>query len=275
LLAIFGTLTHIAEQIIDVKKQKLLPTQTDLNPNYKFVNNLFVRKIEENTCLQKECERHNALWNNDLDMLFVRKVYYELTNAPVFASYMRHDGQSFEEDKAFILEMVEKFLLQNEMICSYFGEKKLHWLHDYNDTILLVYNVLKTFTPNQRPEKPLPPLFKTDADGFSDDRQFMLDLFRKTIEHDEEYTQIVSQKLLNWEMDRVACMDFILLKMAICELCEFPSIPPRVTLNEYIEISKYYSTPKSKYFINGMLDGILADLKAENKINKRGRGLMG
>jgi N utilization substance protein B len=275
LLAVFGELTHTAEQIIEIKKQKLLPTETDLQPNYKFVDNLFVKKIEENTCLRKAWRKYNIGWNSDLDMLFIRNLYDKLTHTPLFANYMQSHEQSFDEDKTFITEIVEKFLLENEDICNFLGEKNLHWLHDYNDAVILVYNTLKTFTKNQNPEKALPTLFKTDEDGESEDKQFMLDLFRKTIAHDEEYAQFVQKKLLNWEMDRVACIDFILLKMAICEFCEFPSIPLRVTLNEYIEISKYYSTHKSKSFINGMLDSILDDLKNENKINKQGRGLMG
>ena len=275
MLAIFGALTCVAEQIIDVKRQKLLPTETDLQPNYKFVNNLFVKKIEENIFLQKAWQKYGNNWCNDVDMLFIRKVYDELTLTPIFVEYMQQHKQSFEEDKAFIIDVVEKFLLENEIICNYFGEINLHWLHDYNDVIILVYNTLKTFTKNQKPDTAIPPLFKTNRDGVSEDRQFMLDLFRKTLKNNKEYTQIIAQKLLNWEADRVATIDFILLKMAICEFREFPSIPLRVTLNEYIEISKYYSTYKSKHFINGMLDSILADLKAENKIHKQGRGLKG
>ena len=274
-LAVFGALTHTAEQVIEIKKQKLLPVDTDLLPNYKFVDNLFVKKIEENIFLQHAWANYNVLWNSDLEMMFARKIFDQLTCMPFFVDYMQRREQSFEEDKAFILEMVEKLLLENEEICIFFGEKNIHWLHDYNDAVILVYNTLKTFSINQNPEKTLPPLFKINENGISEDKKFMLDLFHKTIENNKEYTQIIVKKLRNWEMDRVACMDFILLKMAICEFCEFPSIPPRVTMNEYIEISKYYSTYKSKSFINGMLDSILEQLKDENKINKQGRGLMG
>ena len=275
LLASFGALTHIAEHIIETKKQKLLPTETDLHPNYKFVNNLFVKKIEENTSLQRALRNHHVSWSNDLDMLFIKKVYYQLSNTPIFVNYMQNHEQSFEEDKAFIIEVIEKFLLGNEDICNYLGEKRLHWHLDYNDVVILVYNTLKSYTKNQKAEKPLPPLFKTNEIDISEDRQFGIDLFWKTIAHDDEYDLIVEQKLRHWEKDRIAYIDSILLKMAICEFCEFPTIPLRVTLNEYIEISKYYSTPKSSHFVNGMLDSILLDLKKEKKVNKQGRGLMG
>jgi len=274
LLTVFGGLTYAAEQMIDIKKQKLLPTDTDLQPNYKFADNLFIKKIEESTALRDACRKYHVVWNNDLDIIFIRKLYDQLTLTPFFVKYMQSHEQSFDEDKAFVLELVEHFLLENEFVSNYLGEKHLHWIHDYNDAIIFVYNTLRTFTKNQNPEKPLPPLFKIDEDGGSEDRQFMLNLFKKTIQHDREYTQIVAEKLIRWEMDRVAYIDFILLEMAICEFCEFPSIPIRVTMNEYIEIAKYYSTTKSKHFVNGMLEGILEYLKNENKINKRGRGLM-
>lgn len=275
LLAIFGALSCAAEQLIEVKKLRLLPTDTDLRPNYKFINNFFIKKIEENLFLQKAKEKQNISWHSDSDIRFLRRIYDQLTLMPIFVEYMQDLEQSFEKDKTFIIKLTGKFLLENEEICNYLGEKKLHWQHDYNDAVIMVYNTLRTFTRTQKPEKTLPPLFKTNEDGISEDRQFMLDLFRKTIEYTEEYSQIITQKLIHWEKDRIACVDFILLRMAICEFCQFPSIPLRVTMNEYIEISKYYSTPKSKQFINGMLDGILADLKAENKINKQGRGLIG
>ncbi|HOS17622.1 MAG TPA: transcription antitermination factor NusB, partial [Bacteroidales bacterium] len=145
----------------------------------------------------------------------------------------------------------------------------------YNDVVIMIYNTLKGFKEKQVDTLPIPPLFKVTDDGISEDREFMLNLFRYTIQHDEDYKQVVIKKLQNWEADRIAVLDFILLKMAICEFCCFPSIPLRVTLNEYIEISKYYSTPKSRMFINGLLDKILDELKAEQKINKQGRGLMG
>jgi len=275
LLSMFSALTSVAEQITELKKQKFLPTETDLNPNLKFINNLFVRKLEENKPLQRLIVDNNLSWNNDVDLLFVRKVYDALSNEHFFIEYMQNHSVSFEEDKQLILDTIEKLMLENEEMISYFGEIKLGWEHDYNDVIILIHNTLKSFTQKQSEEKKLPPLFKIDKDGGSEDKQFAVDLFTKTLSNNTYYEQIVADKIRNWETDRIACIDFILIKMAICEFCEFPSIPLRVTLNEYIEISKYYSTPKSRYFINGLLDSILEVLKQDNKINKQGRGLMG
>ncbi len=275
ILAIFSALTHTAEQIIELKKQKFLPTQTDLHPNLRFINNTFIQKIEQNTSLQKYINEYKLGWNNDVDLLFIRKIYDSISNEDFFIEYMQSPHTSFDADKKLVLSILEKFMLENEDMIHYFGEIKLSWLHDYNDVIIFIHNTFKSFTKNQSDDKPLPPLFKVSEDGISEDLHFAQNLLTKTIQNDRQYTQIVSGKILNWETDRIAYIDFILLKMAICEFCEFPSIPLRVTLNEYIEISKYYSTPKSRYFINGLLDKILLSLKEENKINKQGRGLMG
>ena len=275
ILSMFPALTSVAEQIIELKKQKYLPTETDLHPNLKFIDNSFIQKLEENKPLQKLIRENNLSWNNDVDLLFVRKVYDAMSNEDFFIEYMQNHTTSFDEDKKLILDTLELFMLENEDMMSYFDEIKLSWGHDYNDVIILIHNTLKSFTKNQSEEKKLPPLFKIDNDGKCEDRQFAINLFEKTLANNSCYEQIVSDKIRNWETDRIACIDFILIKMAICEFCEFPSIPLRVTLNEYIEISKYYSTPKSRYFINGLLDSILEELKKDNKINKQGRGLMG
>ena len=188
---------------------------------------------------------------------------------------MQSPEHSLSEDKQFSLNVTEKFFLGNEMMNNYFGDLKLHWLHDYNDAVLLVYHTLKNWSEKQSNDKKMPSIFKIEADGTCEDRQLVIDLFDRTLQHDKEYTSIIANNIRNWEIDRIALLDAILLKMAICEFCEFPSIPIRVTMNEYIEISKYYSTPKSRNFINGLLDKILSELKEENKINKQGRGLMG
>ena len=275
ILSIFGALTHTAEEIIERKKQKYLPSEVDLSPNLKFINNLFIQKIEENTHLQRLIKNYNLSWSNEADLIFVRKIYDSLSNEDFFIEYMQQSETSFEKDKQLILLILEKFMLENEEMIHYFGEVKLGWLHDYNDVIILVHNTLKTFSKNQPDDKTIPYLFKTSKYGVLDELNFAQKLLSKTIQNDSEYEEIIAHKIQNWEVERVAYIDFILLKMAICEFCEFPTIPLRVTFNEYIEIAKYYSTLKSRHFINGLLDNILSYLKNENKINKQGRGLMG
>jgi N utilization substance protein B len=275
ILSFFSALTQAAEQIIERKKQKYLPSETDLQPNLKFINNIFIQKLEQNTDLQKYIRKNDLTWNNKEGLLFARKICDSLSNKDFFIEYMQNHDNSFASDKQLVLLILEKFMLENEDMIQYFGEIKLSWLHDYNDVIILIHNTLKLFSEKQDDDKPLPTLFKISKNGHSEELYFAQNLLLKTIQSDHEYEQIISKKIQNWDLDRVACIDFILLKMAMCEFCEFPNIPLRVTFNEYIEISKYYSTPKSRNFINGLLENILLQLKAENKINKQGRGLMG
>lgn len=275
LLSSFEAMSFSAERIIELKKQKFLPSEKDLKPNLKFINNRFIRKIDENEDLTKQIQSRNLSWHTDVNMVFVRKIYDQLSNTELFISYMQSQEDSFQEDKQFILNVIEQFFLDNEFLMHYFGEIKMHWEEDFNDVVLMVYNTLKTFSEKQSATKKLPPLFKINQEGVSEDKQFLIDLFNKTIDNEKNYTTIISQNTHNWEMDRIAKLDFILLKMALCEFCEFPSIPLRVTLNEYIELAKYYSTPKSKNFVNGLLDNMLNTLREEHKINKQGRGLMG
>lgn len=275
ILSISSALTYTAGQIIEVKKQRYLPSETDLQPNFKFIKNKFIQKIEQNTSLQKHILTTNLNWNNEVDLLFVRKIYDAMSNQDFFIEYMQNPTKSFEEDKELVLAILEKFMLENEDMIHYFGEIKISWLHDFNDVIILVHNTLKLFTETQSDDTPLPSLFKFSREGISEDMDFAQDLLTKVIQNDEKYVEIIASKLVNWDLERIARIDFVLLKMAICEFCEFPTIPLRVTLDEYIEISKYYSTPKSKHFINGLLDTILVSLRQENKINKRGRGLKG
>ena len=275
MFALFVPLTYIAEQVIEIKKTLFFAKEEDLKPNTKFIDNLFIKKIKENKNLQKAIQNYGLSWENDVEMVFVRKVFDALTNSPCYLAYMKDSEHSFSKDKEFILRMVEEFLLENDDIIHYMSEIKLHWQLDYNDVIIMLYNTLNGIKEKNADTVAIPPLFKLVDEKSSEDKEFMLDLFRKTILYNDEYESLITKKLQNWELDRIATIDFILLKMAICEFCYFPSIPIRVTLNEYIEISKYYSTPKSKMFINGILDKILEDLRNENKVVKQGRGLMG
>lgn len=275
LIAMFGNLTAMAREIIDNKRRKFIPTQADLKPNWKFVNNQFIRLLDENADIAKQIALINNPWANDVAQVFIRKTLDAITNTDIYIDYMQSEDSTFMQDKQLVLDIVEHYMLNNDDIMQYFGDMKLHWVHDYNDIVVLVYKFLKSFTQKNAQEATLPLMFKKDSDGGSEDKQFLIDLFNKTTCYKKEYTNIISNNIRNWEMERIAMMDLILLQMAICEFCEFSSIPLRVTLNEYIELAKYYSTPKSKNFVNGLLDNILNVLKNDDKIHKQGRGLMG
>jgi N utilization substance protein B len=276
LLALFPALARMDSKILELKKGRMLPTEEDLKPNYKFSENRLIQQLDNNPLIEKAVKNNAVGWDNDLDQLFLKPFYTTLRNQDFYTQYLKSGENSYEEDKNFVLQLIELFLLENEECAAYLGETRLHWKIDYNDAIIAVYNVLKKYNEKQAAEKPLPPLFKPTPDSpKSEDEIFMRDLFVKTITDDKEYEQIITQCIRNWELDRIANMDLILLKMALCELMHMPSIPIRVTMNEYIELAKYYSTPKSRLFINGVLDNALNMLRTENRMHKQGRGLMG
>ncbi len=276
LLALLPALTRMDAKILELKKGRLLPTEEDLRPNYKFSENRLIRQLDENPVLEKAIRDYACGWDNDLDQLFLKPFYTTLRNQDFYTSYLQSGASSYEEDKAFVLQLLELFLLENEECANYMGETRLHWRTDYNDAIILVYNFLKKHTENQRSDKALPALYKPNPDGGRpEDEVFLNELFAQTLAHDKAYEEIIEQCIHNWEMDRIAVMDMLLLKMALCEFHFMPSIPIRVTLNEYIEIAKHYSTPKSRIFVNGVLDKALQLLRSEKRLHKQGRGLMG
>ncbi len=277
IMALLPALAHMDAKILEQKKSRLLPSAEDLKPNFKFAENSFIRQMDENISLEKAMHNYAADWNNDLDQIFIKTLYLQLTNQPFFHEYLKSGDTGYEPDKQFALKMIEEFVLDNEECISYLGNIRLQWQTDYNQAVILVYNTLqKKFTENQKKEKTLPPLFKKNAnEKVSEEELFLSDLFKLSIQHNDEFEEIIEKGIRNWEMDRIATIDMILLKMAICEFIYMPSIPVRVTLNEYIELAKYYSSPKSRNFVNGVLDNVLTQLREENRLHKIGRGLMG
>ena len=277
ILALIPTLARMDAKILEQKKSRYLPTEEDLKPNFKFADNSFIRQIDENRSLEKAIQDYSVNWNNDLDLLFVKTLYQKLSSQDYFREYLKNSDTSYQSDKDFVLKMVEDFLMDNEDCINYLGNIRLHWQLDYNQAVILVYNTLqKNFNENQSNEKKIHPLFKKrENETISEEELFLNDLFRDTLQHNDEFESLIEKGIRNWEMDRIATIDMILLKMAICEFIYMPSIPVRVTLNEYIELAKYYSSPKSRNFVNGVLDNVLTQLKEENRLQKRGRGLMG
>jgi len=186
---------------------------------------------------------------------------------------MNNAEDSYETDSDFLVRIVKKVFSSEELLEYYYESRSVFWAFDaYHTANLLVMKFLKSMSLQDDAETPLPEII--DNDEGQEDRQFMLTLFRKTILHSDEYAGMIDEKARNWELDRIALMDTILIKMALAELMEFPSIPVKVTLNEYIDISKYYSSAKSKVFINGILDKLIVDLKEKKMIKKTGRGLL-
>jgi N utilization substance protein B len=263
-LVLFTDMHHTAHLVLEENKNKRLPTKEDLEPNLRFIENVVLVALSQSEELKKEIANRKISWQSDFDL--VRKLYAELRNTELYKEYMASPTPSAKEDKQFLITVATEFLYNHELLNHVFEEKNIHWADDTYGAFSMVSRTFENFTGTFK----LVPLYK-DAE---DDQQFISTLFRKTIAGDKEYEKMIDLKTKNWELERIAAMDVLLMKMAIAEFLYVPNVPVKVSLNEYIDISKEYSTPNSKTFINGVLDKIIADLKSENKIQKTGRGLM-
>jgi N utilization substance protein B len=248
-------------------KEKNIPTEEDLNPNTKFIDNKVIKQIEENRSIQKFCTDHHIDWSNRYD--FIAQMYNEIANTDFYITYMASLDCSYKEDKEFVLHILSKTFAESELLHWFLEEKNVHWFDDYNDALLAAYKNIEKYKENQSNEIALIPLFKDEEEV-----TFYRELLRKTLLHSDEYQKRVDEKLQRWESERVMEVDTILMKMAMCELTQFQTIPVKVTINEYIELAKLYSSRKSGVFINGILDNIVTDFKNEGLLNKMGRGLI-
>lgn len=246
---------NIAEHKLDLGKRKNFPTQGDLNPNLKFVNNAIFRFLDENEELNSYTSKNKQL-NWDILDTYPNLVYKEIVASPEYAEYMNDPTQSFDQDKNFIIDIFEKYIATNENLHEWFEERNIFWADDLYIANTMVITTLKSFIAKSTGTFKLFKVYKDD-----DDRDFVIELFRRTIRYNDATLKLTEEKATNWEIDRIAVLDLVLLQMALTEFQYFPNIPPKVTLNEYIELSKIYSTEKSKIFVNGILDRSLKEMK--------------
>lgn len=260
-----------AHNRIEESKKKFFPSDEDLNPNMRFVENKVLLMIEENRDFRRNRDRLRINWGEEREM--IRKGYILLRESNFFEKYMHKSENGFEEDRDLLIKLVKKVLADFELLEYFYESKSVFWAFDSfftGNQMLIKY--LKSIDAGDDELKAIPSIIKDDEGD--EDRAFMIRLFHKTILSSEKFGSLIEEKARNWELDRIALMDTILIKMALAELLEFPSIPVKVTLNEYIDISKYYSSAKSKVFINGILDKLIVDLKEQDLIKKTGRGLL-
>lgn len=263
----FAELKVIAENRLEDNKKKIRPTEQDLNPNLKFVNNSVIAILENSKELSRISAERKIDWESAEEREMFRKIFLQIRESETFFNFMNNETSGFEEDKMFILNLFKEEIANSEILHHFFEEQSIHWLDDID---LVCSMVLKTIKGITETECEFLPLFKDKEDEMN----FIKELYRRTILMNKENEKLIDALTKNWELDRIAKMDIILMKMALTEMQVFNSIPTKVTLNEYIEISKYYSTPKSNGFINGILDKAIVLLTKESKITKMGRGLM-
>ena len=268
LLLSLSELKRAAENKVAYKKKKILPSEDDLHPNLKFVENQLIQLVENSSTLKALCEKRKINWMGVENQELFRKMFQHTLENETYFDYLHNNLSGFEEDRAFALSIFKEDIANSELLYNFFEEKSINWLDDLD---LCCSMVLKSLKGIKIEEEFIPmPLFKEN----DDEKEFVIELFRKTIINNEENEKLIAELADNWELDRIAKMDMFLLKMGLTELQIFPSIPTKVTLNEYIEISKFYSTPKSNLFINGILDKAIGKLTLAKKIVKTGRGLI-
>lgn len=270
-LIMLSSLIEMAKKekvFLHLSSQKHLATPEERNPNNKFINNTIFQLLEENNSLSIALENRKITnWNIHDD--YINLLLTSLKESKLYVKYMSNTVNTFEEDKQFVVDLFSEIIVPNEKLYEYLEDDKLTWIDDIPVVNTHIVKQLKAIKSAEDDSFRVPKLFK-DAD----DKDFAKDLFRKTVLNEKELAKEFDSKTPNWDMDRIAEIDTIILKMAICELLKFPSIPVKVTLSEYLELAKEYSTPKSSIFINGILDNLVKEFQTNKKMIKAGRGLM-
>ncbi|MGL2963337.1 transcription antitermination factor NusB [Flavobacterium sp. RSB2_4_14] len=268
-LIMLTSLTEIRKKeivFLEASSKKHLATPEEKNPNKKFVNNAVLLLLEENNSLNAALEKRKINnWSMNDDYILI--LLSEVKKSDLYQNYMSSKTSSFEEDKRFVIDMFTELIAPNEKLYEYLEDDKLTWI---DDIPLVNTQILKQLTQiSEKSEFKVSKLYKDE-----EDKEFVSLLFRKTVLNELDLAKEYIDKTPNWDAERIAEIDTIILKMAICEFLKFPSIPVKVTINEYLEIAKEYSTPKSSIFINGILDNLVKEFQTQNKILKTGRGLM-
>lgn len=268
LMLIMLEIRDVAADRIEEGKKKRLPTEADINPNRRFVNNRLLAQLSENLDLKNFSEKAKVNWMGEGEL--VRRLYRFFIETNEYKAYMDSDEDSYEADKEVVIRTFKRHLINHESLQYFFEEKSILWSDDLDIVASMVIKTFKSFSEDSDPTHELLPLWKDPED----EKPFVKTLFRKAILQSKEHEALIKKHTDNWEIERIALMDMLMMKMALTEAREFKQIPVRVTLNEYIEISKYYSTPKSSNFINGILDKLFAEMQEEGTIKKIGRGLI-
>ena len=261
LLLLMVEITKQAEKKQSAAKNKLLPTAEELYPNTKFVDNRFIAQLEVNKQLLEFSESQKKTWENESE--FVKRLCEKIMDSDIYKEYMASETSSYEEDRELWRKLYKRIIFNNDELDQVLEDQSLYWNDDKEIVDTFVLKTIKRFEEQNGAKQDLLPEFKDD-----EDQDFARRLFRRTILNADYYRHLISENTRNWELDRVAFMDVIIMQIALAEILSFPNIPVSVTLNEYVEIAKLYSTPKSGSFINGTLDGIVNLLKKDGKLTK-------
>ena len=261
LLLLMVEVTKQANKRLNAAKNKLVPTKEELFPNTKFVENRFIAQLEVNKQLLDFAGNQKKTWENEAD--FVKTLCDKILESDIYKEYMASETSSYEEDRELWRKLYKNIIFNNIELDQVLEDQSLYWNDDKEIVDTFVLKTIKRFDEKNGAKQELLPEFKDE-----EDQDFARRLFRRTILNADYYRHLISENTKNWDLDRVAFMDVVIMQIALAEILSFPNIPVSVSLNEYVEIAKLYSTPKSGGFINGTLDGIVNSLKKENKLTK-------
>ena len=267
MLDLFTSLKEHAEEYYEKSRSKHFATPEDKNPKLKFINNEILLRLSQNEGLQKHIKKRKInYWQ--VDTFYIGHLWEKIRVSTIHNEYLRQEETSFQSDKDFIINVFKSIIAPDEKLQDYLEDKNLTWMDDYPWVNTAIIKRLESIKKKEKGFK-IPALFKN-----ADDEVFGRKLWMNTLENIEEFTEDLRGNTPNWDLERITDIDAILIKMALCEFSNFPSIPMKVSINEYVEIAKEYSTPKSGYFINGVLDKLSATYQKEGKMYKEGRGLL-
>jgi transcription antitermination protein NusB len=261
LLQLSIEITRFAADRIETKRNKLRPTEEDLNPNTRFIDNKFVAQLSSNIQFNEYLQANKLSWSNDFEMIKI--LFEEIIKSDFYAEYMDAPSGDYAADKDIWRKIFKKIILQSELLDDSIQDQNIYWTDDIEMVVSFIIKTIKRFDLSNGDEQALLPMFKDEEDA-----EFARKLLRSVLTKGPSYREMIDANTKNWELDRIAFMDIVIMEVALAELLDFPTIPVNVTLNEYIEIAKNYSTDKSGIFINGVLDNIVGQLKKDNKLIK-------
>ncbi len=268
LLLLIVDVIDYAESKIELAKQKKVPTEEDLHPNTRFIDNQLAAQLRNNRDLRNYREKHSLSWVQYPEI--IKNLFLFCTDTDFYRRYMEEPERSYRQDKKLVERFYGDIVMNYEDLYINLEEQSIYWIDDVDFVVKMIVKTLKKFREDQIDGGPLMPMFKDQ-----EDEDYAKTLLRKTIMNEEPYLEMIRTSANNWELERIAFTDSLIMQLAISEAIEFASIPTKVTINEFLEIAKLYSTEKSSQFINGILDNIIAGLKKDGRITKQGRGLIG
>lgn len=255
-------ITRFAQQRIESAKSKYLPTEAEKHPNMRFVENTFVAQLEKNVDLNFRMKENKRIsWSDNVEV--ISELYSLIQESDIYKEYMSKPVVTYDDDKQMWRKLLTDVIIPNEGFCDALESMSIYWIGDLDAVASFVVKTIRRFQAENEHTQELLPMFSDE-----EDREFAMTVLRDAIKHLDEYRKMIDEHANNWDVERLAYMDIVIMLVAVAEIMSVPTIPVSVTLNEYMEIAKEYSTEKSASFINGVLDNIVKKLKSEKKLIK-------